>query len=168
LKKITYLQVAFCLVVYLLSVGLLAGTSYEKRQSQTVNGATSYYDRSRLDYSGLAHCENTCIRQREQWKMNFAKTTLLCTALSMVLNGCATSPNWPPPGPQQKVAPVSANQNCTIFCSVQITQSTALEDIKNNTGQVTAGNQVQTTTQTNTQSSTPTVTTSKNDGEPKP
>jgi hypothetical protein len=97
-----------------------------------------------------------------------AALVILWILVAIGLSGCATSPAWPPPGDQQKTAPVSANQNCIINCSVQVTQETALEDIKNNAGPVTGGTQSQSATQSNTQTVQPTTTVTKDDGVPKP
>jgi hypothetical protein len=58
----------------------------------------------------------------------------------------------PPAGPQQKTAPLVSNPNCVAWCNTQVTQSTALEDIKHNAAPVTAGAQAQTTNQQTTQS----------------
>jgi hypothetical protein len=98
---------------------------------------------------------------------------LLAVLILLGLAGCASSPAFPPAGPQQKTSAVVVNPNCVAACSAQVSQSTALEDIKNNTAPVTAGAQTQSTSQTSTQTVQPTIspakTTTKTDGEdPKP
>lgn len=87
--------------------------------------------------------------------------TVVVLVVLLLLFGCAAIPNIPQAGPQQKTATVIANPNCIANCDVQISQSTALEDIKNNSGPITAGAQNQSTTQSSTKTSTssPTTTT---------
>lgn len=85
-------------------------------------------------------------------------------ALVVVLffTSCASVPSLPAAGPQQKTAPIVANLNCIVFCDAQVSQSTALEDVKNNTGPVTAGAQTLNNTQTSSQTASPTTTETKN------
>jgi hypothetical protein len=85
---------------------------------------------------------------------------LVVVLILLGIGGCASVPPTPPAGPQQKTAAVVANPNCVVACSVQVSQSTALEDIKNNAAPVTAGAQSQSTSQTSTQTISPTTTTS--------
>jgi len=94
--------------------------------------------------------------------------TLVVTLILLGISGCASMPPLPPAGPEQKTAVVVANPNCVIACSVEISQSTALENIKNNAGQVTGGTQSQSISQTSTQTVSPTTTVTKDDGVPKP
>lgn len=91
--------------------------------------------------------------------MNFKGAA--CTIAMLMLNGCASAPSFPPAGEQQKTAPIVANLNCIAFCDAQVSQSTALEDIRNNAAPVTAGSQTQSTTQTSSQSASPTNTETK-------
>jgi hypothetical protein len=94
---------------------------------------------------------------------------ILAVLILLGIAGCATSPAFPPAGPQQKTAPIVANEKCIMFCSVQSSQATALEDIQNNTGPVTGGDQSQSNTQSNTQTGNPTISPTKTeDGVPKP
>jgi hypothetical protein len=85
---------------------------------------------------------------------------LVVVLILLGIGGCASVPPTPSAGPQQKTAAVVANPNCVVACSVQVSQSTALEDIKNNAAPVTAGAQSQSTSQTSTQTISPTTTTS--------
>jgi hypothetical protein len=92
-----------------------------------------------------------------------AALVFLAILILLGVGGCASTPQFPPAGPQQKTASAVINPNCTVVCIVTTSQSTALEDIKNNTGQVTGGTQTQSTTQSPQVTTSPEVTVPKKD-----
>lgn len=94
-------------------------------------------------------------------------TVSMVMMIILFLGACASVAPFPASGPQQKTSAVVANPNCLLNCEVTVSQSTALEEVKNNSGTVTAGAQSQSVTQSSTLSpattNTSTVTKSKDD-----
>ena len=81
----------------------------------------------------------------------------MCYGAVFCLCGCVTMPPPPLPGPQQKTAYSLINPYCLFWCAANNSQSTALEDIRNNAGPVQGGDQSEANTQSATQNSTATL-----------
>ena len=88
----------------------------------------------------------------------FLASSAIVLPILLLVASCAGLPPNPPPGPQQKTAAGVHNPSCGFMCFVEVSQSTALEDIKNNTGPVTGGAQSKSNTQSQSGTLSPTGT----------
>ena len=92
--------------------------------------------------------------------IDFSVMSAIAVAL-LVLTSCASVAPLPDSGPQQKTAGIVVNPSCGFMCFGESNQSTALEDIQNNTAPVVGGAQAQANTQGATGSLAPTITVDK-------